>query len=72
MVLYQVFTRIWNSANGDDADPISSTSASDRHLGQITPLPRQAFLLITLERFSDAKAAEILGVPDRGGSRPGR
>jgi CheY-like chemotaxis protein len=62
LVLYQVFTRIWNSTNGKDADP-PSILPGDRHLGQITPLPRQAFLLITLERFSDENAARILGVP---------
>jgi CheY-like chemotaxis protein len=62
LVLYKVFTRIWNSTNGKDAEP-PSVLPGDRHLGQITPLPRQAFLLITLERFSDDNAAEILGVP---------
>jgi CheY-like chemotaxis protein len=62
LVLYKVFTRIWNSTNGNDSEPPSAL-AGDRHLGQITPLPRQAFLLITLERFSDENAAEILGVP---------
>jgi len=63
VMLYRVFSRIWNSTNGDDADPVGSSLPSDRHLGQITPLPRQAFLLITLERFSDENAATILGVP---------
>jgi CheY-like chemotaxis protein len=63
LVLYKVFTRIWNSTNGKDADPLGSTLPGDRHLGQITPLPRQAFLLITLERFSDEQAAAILDVP---------
>jgi CheY-like chemotaxis protein len=63
VALYRVFTRIWNSTNGKEADPINSTMPSDRHLGQITPLPRQAFLLITLERFSDENTAAILGVP---------
>ena len=62
-VLYRVFSRIWNSSNGDDTDRMQSSQPSDRHLGQITPLPRQAFLLITLERFSDEAAAAILGVP---------
>jgi CheY-like chemotaxis protein len=62
LALYRVFTRIWNSTNGKDADP-PSILPGDRHLGQITALPRQAFLLITLERFSDENAANILGLP---------
>ncbi len=62
LVLYKVFTKIWNSSNTQEADP-PSILPGDRHLGQITPLPRQAFLLITLERFSDENAAAILGVP---------
>ena len=44
------------------ADPAASRAAERPALGQITPLPRQAFLLITLERFSEAEAAYILDV----------
>jgi CheY-like chemotaxis protein len=60
--LFRAFTRIWNSieVNGEpDRDP---TLAPDRHLTRITPLPRQAFLLVALEDFTEADAATILGV----------
>jgi DNA-directed RNA polymerase specialized sigma24 family protein len=36
------------------------------NLAQITPQPRQAFLLVALERFSEADAASILGIDVEG------
>jgi DNA-directed RNA polymerase specialized sigma24 family protein len=61
--LYRFFTRIWNSIDlNEAADPPSTQLPVERRLGQITPLPRQAFLLISLEGFSEEDAAEILGV----------
>lgn len=61
VALYQAFTRIWNSfeVNGQ----IDLEMPADRHLVRITPLPRQAFLLVALEDFSEADAARILDVP---------
>ena len=61
--LYQMFLKTWNSVavNGGSA---AATYASpvDRRLEAITPLPRQAFLLIALEGFTSAEAANVLGV----------
>jgi DNA-directed RNA polymerase specialized sigma24 family protein len=64
IALFRAFTSIWNSlAINGVADPRdSSSTAVDRRLGQVTPRPRQAFLLISVEGFSEAEAAEILGV----------
>src|SRR5579871_303693 len=60
--LYRIFTKIWNSIEvNETAEPAGSQLPVERRLGQITPLPRQAFLLISLEGFSEEDAAEILG-----------
>ena len=61
--LYRFFTRIWNSIDLNElAEPPGVQLPVERRLGQITPLPRQAFLLISLEGFSEEDAAEILGI----------
>jgi CheY-like chemotaxis protein/DNA-directed RNA polymerase specialized sigma24 family protein len=62
VALYALFTKIWNSVgvNGKaEADP-QPTLPPEQHLTQITPLPRQAFLLVALEGFSEEDAARIL------------
>lgn len=62
--LYRLFTKIWNSVSLNNvAEPADRTIAAEQRLAHITPLPRQAFLLIALEGFSEADAAEILEVP---------
>jgi DNA-directed RNA polymerase specialized sigma24 family protein len=60
--LYQAFSRIWNSvaANGGSEAP-EAARPGEVHLARITPLPRQAFLLMALEGFSDEEAGTILG-----------
>jgi len=62
--LYRLFTTIWNSigvnntaAEGGDA---AAPRPVEQRIGQITALPRQAFLLVALEGFSEEDAAEIL------------
>jgi DNA-directed RNA polymerase specialized sigma24 family protein len=62
VALFRTFTTIWNSlAINGVADPLDCSSTSvDRRLSHITPRPRQAFLLISLEGFSETEAAEIL------------
>ncbi|HVL72935.1 MAG TPA: response regulator [Beijerinckiaceae bacterium] len=61
--LFRVFTRIWNSlsVNGK-SEQIQRDLPAEVRLGQITPLPRQAFLLSCLEGFTEEESAEILGV----------
>ena len=66
IALYQLFTKIWNSiavnnkAGGEVNQPV------ERHLAQIPPKPRQAFLLVALEGLSEDDAAKVLdiGVPE--------
>ncbi len=59
--LFRLFTQIWNSVSLNDkseAPPVASPS--ERRLSNITPLPRQAFLLLSLEGFSEEEVAFIL------------
>ncbi len=59
--LYRLFTKIWNSVTvNDKAETAELVLPPDQHLTQITPRPRQAFLLVALEGFSEEDAAEIL------------
>jgi DNA-directed RNA polymerase specialized sigma24 family protein len=61
--LYKMFTTIWNSLDINVLpEPMGSEDTAEHHLGRITPLPRQAFLLLSLEDFSEEEAAEILDV----------
>lgn len=59
--LYRLFTKIWNSVpvNGQPEAGVAMLPP-EQHLTQITPRPRQAFLLVALEGFSEEDAAEIL------------
>ncbi len=61
VALFRVFTRIWNSlsVNGEN-EPITRDLPAEVRLGQITALPRQAFLLSSLEGFSEEEGAIIL------------
>ena len=61
--LFRLFTTIWNSMplNGTP-EPMPANLAAERRLGNLTPKPRQAFLLVSLEGFSEQEAAHILSV----------
>jgi DNA-directed RNA polymerase specialized sigma24 family protein len=62
IALYRLFTKIWNSV-GVNAGPSSAEpGAVERHLAQIAPMPRQAFLLVALEGLSEDDAAKVLDV----------
>ncbi len=53
--------KIWNSVSiNDDADDVPTLAPTERRLTNITPLPRQAFLLLSLEGFSEEEVAFIL------------
>jgi CheY-like chemotaxis protein len=61
VALYKALTKIWNSADLTDAGtPREPPLPVERRLAQIGRLPRQAFLLVSLEGFSEEEAAEIL------------
>ena len=61
VALYRLFTKIWSSipiniVHGSE----TSMLPGEANLANITPLPRQAFLLVALEGFSEAEAARII------------
>ena len=68
--LYRAFNKVWSSAymevEDEDSDPQYSRSSHEKaaqdQLRKITPVNRQALLLTTVEDFSPAEAAEIMGV----------
>jgi CheY-like chemotaxis protein len=61
--LYKVLTRIWNSVDLNGAEEFADVPLPvERRLARITSLPRQAFLLVSLEGFSEEAAAEILDI----------
>jgi len=60
--IFRIFSRIWNSlAVNSQSEPIDPHPAN-RHLSQIGAMPRQAFLLVSLEGFSEDEASRILGI----------
>ena len=61
VAIYRLFTKIWNSVvvNGK-ADAVEPNLIPEQHIAQITPRPRQAFLLVALEGFTEEDAARIL------------
>src|SRR5277367_1898439 len=59
--LYRLFTKIWNSVAVNGKTEASEVILPpEQLLTQITPRPRQAFLLVALEGFSEEDAAEVL------------
>jgi DNA-directed RNA polymerase specialized sigma24 family protein len=61
--LFKLFTRIWNSVSlNEDSEVTTLPMPPERRLSNITPLPRQAFLLLSLEGFSEQEVAFILGI----------
>ncbi len=60
--LFRVFAELWNGQRERSSGAPGSTVA-DRQLKNLTPLPRQAFLLSSVEGFSHPDVAAILGVP---------
>src|SRR5579859_3454048 len=63
VALFRLFSRIWNSVGVNGAnDRVVNLVPAERHLGHISAMPRQAFLLVSVEGFSEGDAATILDV----------
>jgi len=62
VALYRLFTKIWNSISLNGKTEAGQPLPGERRLANITPMPRQAFLLVALEGFPEAEAARILDV----------
>ena len=63
LALYSTFTRLWSSVRLNNAAPVPADPGQppvDRRLAELSPLPRQAFLLHTVEDFSLDDVATIL------------
>lgn len=61
--LYRLFTKIWNSVGLNGQPAVAEVNAPvERHLSQIAPMPRQAFLLVALEGLSEDEAAKVLDI----------
>ena len=60
--MFRVFSKIWNSVAVNAGKEPPELHPADRHLGQIGAMPRQAFLLVFLEGFSEEDAAKILDI----------
>jgi CheY-like chemotaxis protein len=63
VALFRLFSAIWNSLSINGiSDPVGIEFPAERRLGRITAKPRQAFLLVSVEGFSEEHAARILDV----------
>ncbi|MGD9869273.1 MAG: response regulator [Hyphomicrobiales bacterium] len=58
--MFRIFSKIWNSVPVNAGREPAQLHSADRHLGEIGAMPRQAFLLVFLEGFSEEDAAKIL------------
>lgn len=67
VALYKVFTKIWRSlrVNGQRSEGIAFDHDIDSKLDIITPPARQAFLLLSIEDFTNEEAAAVLDVSER-------
>jgi CheY-like chemotaxis protein/DNA-directed RNA polymerase specialized sigma24 family protein len=65
IAVYKVFLQLWSSTNRAQRPVVrdEELSAVEMNLDALTPLPRQAFLLRTVEGFSLDDVALILGKP---------
>jgi len=68
IALYRVFTKLFTPlairVPNDDTQQDTWEQRAAANLSALSPLPRQAFLLVAVEGFSEAEAAEILDVSE--------
>ncbi|WAJ30011.1 response regulator [Antarcticirhabdus aurantiaca] len=67
--LYKLFSSLWQSVDvniHEDAPASAWEERATKNLRAISPLPRQAFLLVAVEGFTTSEAATILGVDEAG------
>lgn len=68
--LYRLLSRIWSRPIGDywratERTRMHAAPLLQRQLTRLTPLCRQAYLLVAMEHFQPAAAAAILEMPER-------
>lgn len=67
VAIYRLLSRVWNTVPLNQALPIDAdieATKAERNLEAISPKPRQAFLLCSVEGFNRKEAASILDVSD--------
>jgi len=63
VALYRLLTKLWGSVGlNTQQAPVADDIPADMRLASLTPKPRQAFLLVALEGFSEEDAAKVLDV----------
>jgi DNA-directed RNA polymerase specialized sigma24 family protein len=63
VALYRTFTKVWNSLTVNErGDTALASMPAEERLSHLTPLPREAFLLVAVEGFSESDAAQILDI----------
>jgi DNA-directed RNA polymerase specialized sigma24 family protein len=65
IALYKLFSRLFSSSSVPIPEPVSGYAweqRAARNLANLSPRPRQAFLLVSVEGFTNDQAAEILEV----------
>ncbi|BCH30363.1 two-component response regulator [Mesorhizobium sp. L-8-10] len=68
IALYKIFTRLFSSISIQVPQETPASAWEQRavtNLAALAPRPRQAFLLVAVEGFSDKEAAEVLDVSER-------
>jgi len=67
IALYKLFAKLYSSINVRVPQGVPETPwerSASTNLSALAPLPRQAFLLVAVEGFGEAQAAEILDVSE--------
>jgi DNA-directed RNA polymerase specialized sigma24 family protein len=63
VTLYRLLTRLWDSVSlNAKVDQTPAAIQGEHRLGHITPVVRQAFLLVSLEGFTEEDAAQVLEI----------
>jgi CheY-like chemotaxis protein len=62
VALYRLFTGIWSSVSLNKSGEAVPHFPAEYYLSQLTPLPRQAFLLVAMEGFTEDEAAQVLDI----------
>lgn len=68
IALYKIFTKLFSSISiqvPQETPPSAWEQRAVANLSALAPRPRQAFLLVAVEGFTDKEAAEILDVSER-------
>ena len=63
VALYSLLTKLWNSVSiNAEVDKGPAPIQGEQRLGHITPIVRQAFLLVSLEGFGEEDGAAVLNI----------